>query len=152
MWVVRYGVVHYNQLRAGIYLELEFKVMGLKWAVSLPGLFAGTIAGTWYMLWTIILVNLFGFLVLKSVVHKRLHRSFLRGALFVCLTLHRLNSFPCMIASYQPSFRGIALILWASLLQKSSWATGTSNITCSRTRVSLKEPTRPSYGDNLWSS
>ena len=50
MWVVRYGVVHYNQLRAGIHLELEFKVMDLNWAVLLLGLFAETFAGTLYML------------------------------------------------------------------------------------------------------
>ena len=56
-----------TQLRAGIHLELEFKVMGLNWAVRLPGCFAGTIAGTLYMLCTIILVNLSGFPVLKSV-------------------------------------------------------------------------------------
>ena len=39
--------------------------MGLNWAVCLPGLFAATIAGTLYMLWIVILVNFFGFLVLK---------------------------------------------------------------------------------------
>ena len=41
--------------------------MGLNWAVHLPGLFAGTIAGTLYMLPTVILVNLSGFPVSKSV-------------------------------------------------------------------------------------
>ena len=39
-----------TQVRTGIHLELEFKGMGLNWAVRLPGLFAGTIAGTLYML------------------------------------------------------------------------------------------------------
>ena len=56
-----------TQLRIGIHLELEFKVMGLNWEVCLLGLFAGTIARTLYMLCTVILVNLFGFPVLKFV-------------------------------------------------------------------------------------
>ena len=56
-----------TQWRTGIHLELEFKVMGLNWAVRLLGLFSGTIARTLYMLCTVILVNLSGFLVLKSV-------------------------------------------------------------------------------------
>ena len=56
-----------TQLRTGIHLELEFKVMGLNWAVRLLGLFTGTFAGTLYILYTVILVNLSGFPILKSV-------------------------------------------------------------------------------------
>ena len=41
--------------------------MGLNWAVNLLGLFAGTIAGTLYMLLIVILANLSGFLVKSSL-------------------------------------------------------------------------------------
>ena len=44
------GYVSTLQPSTGIHLELEFKVMDLNWAVILPGLFAGTFAGTLYML------------------------------------------------------------------------------------------------------
>ena len=102
------GVLGYT----GLLLELEFEVMGLNWAVGLPGHFAGTFAGMYIFGWTSILVDLVWFPVWVSC-SERAYIGYHSEAFCVfdscfCELVHTLDYFtPVALESIRSSIASI---------------------------------------------